>query len=381
MMEAEPSEPDMEAATHQVFAPHLIEARRSSSRGFEMVEVISPAPRAQWEEIWHRDPLALPTQGPDWTAALVSASRFQDASRLYRFGDGTNAILPLFSRQGVPKALQILSSPPAAWGFGGLLSDRRLIPEHYCRIATELECSGTLQVSIRPNPLCAGDWRAVKGEKWLSVPKRAHVLRLSEDFATIRARRFSSNARRHLKTAEAAGLQLVCGSDHELVREFYTLLQGSFDRWAAQQSEPALIARFRGNRRDPLTKFVKISEILGPEMKIFLARLNGRPVAAILVLFGRNAHYTRGAMDKPIAAPTAANYLLHAAAIEEACRRGCASYHMGETGQSQSLADFKEKFGAIGVDYHELRHESLPISRIDALLRSGAKKMLGMRDG
>jgi lipid II:glycine glycyltransferase (peptidoglycan interpeptide bridge formation enzyme) len=207
------------------------------------------------------------------------------------------------------------------------------------------------------------------------------VLTLTEDFATIRAKRFSSNARRHLKIAEAAGLELVGGSEPELVRDFHTLLTRSFDRWAAQQKEPAFVARLRGKRRDPLWKFLAISKALGPQMKIFLARRDGRPVAAILVLFGRNAHYTRGAMDKTLAAPTSANYLLQAAAIEEACRSGCTTYHMGETGRSKSLADFKEKFGAIGVDYWELRHERLPISQIDAALRSAAKKMLGMSDG
>src|SRR3546814_638002 len=162
---------------------------------------------------------------------------------------------------------------------------------------------------------------------------------------------------------------------------FSSDLEQSFDRWAAQQGEPPMLARLRGARRDPLEKFLAIGRAIGPQLGIYLARQGSRPVAAIMVLYGRNAHYTRGAMNKTLAAPTAANYLLHAAAIEEACRRGCDAYHMGETGRSKSLADFKEKFGAVGLDYHEFRHERLPVTRIDAGLRRTAKRLLGMRDG
>jgi hypothetical protein len=371
----------MEAAPHPIFAQPLVERQSSASRGLSLIDVVSPAPRAQWNETWHRDPLALPTQGPDWMAAVTFAGAYVDRSRLYRFGDGSKAILPLFSRTGLAGAFRGLSSPPAAWGFGGVLSDRPLTAAHYELVGTDLERSEALQISIRPNPLCPTAWQVMEGRGWISLPRRAHVLRLTEDFETIRAKRFSSNARRHLRTAQAAGLELICGHDPELIGEFHVLLTASFNRWAAQQSEPAFIARLRGRWRDPLMKFMAMSEALGPQMKIFLARLEGRPVAAILVLFGRNAHYTRGAMDKGLAAPTAANYLLHAAAIEEACLRGCATYHMGETGQSKSLADFKEKFGAVGVDYRELRHERLPVSKVDAALRTAVKKMLGMNDG
>lgn len=344
-------------------------------------EVASPALRSDWLEVWTADPLALPTQGPDWMSAATSLGLYRDASRLYRFSDGTRAVLPLFSRVGVPALLQCLASPPAAWGYGGLLSDRPLTSAHYTMVVAELRRCNALQVSIRPNPFCSRDWSMVKGQRLLSLPKRAHVLTLSEDFATIRAKRFSSNARRHLKTAEAAGLELVCGYDPEIVGDFYTLLTQSFDRWAGQQGEPPMLARLRGARRDPLAKFLAIAQAIGPQLRIYLARHDSRPVAAIMVLYGRNAHYTRGAMNKSLAAPTAANYLLHAAAIEEACRLGCGAYHMGETGQSKSLADFKEKFGAVGVDYHEFRYERLPITRIDAMLRKTAKRLLGMRDG
>nr|CAD6405384.1 GNAT family N-acetyltransferase [Rhizobium sp. Q54] len=359
------------------FQPH---AAGADEAWVQLHEVASPAARSDWADVFGSDPLALPTQGRDWTEAIISFGGYRDCSRLYRFHDGTEAILPLLTRKGVPERLQCIASPPAAWGFGGLVSSRPMTIAHHRTIAMDLERHPALQVSIRPNPFCSPDWCQAVGDGWIRLARRAHVLSLSNDFAAIRTTRFSSNARRHLRTAESASLEVVSGNDPDLLQDFHKLLIQSMDRWAAQQGEPSVLARLRGMKRDPLQKFSAIAKALGPQMQIFMARVGGQPAAAILVLYGRNAHYTRGAMDKALAAPTAANYLLHAMAIEEACRRGCESYHMGETGRSKSLADFKEKFGAVAVDYHELRHEKLPLTRVDAMCRGFVKAMLGVKD-
>ena len=63
-----------------------------------------------------------------------------------------------------------------------------------------------------------------------------------------------------------------------------------------------------------------------------------------------------------------------------ACELGCTAYHLGESGQSASLAQYKEKFGARPVDYAELRMERLPYTRTDQAARSAVKKVLGFRD-
>jgi hypothetical protein len=75
-------------------------------------------------------------------------------------------------------------------------------------------------------------------------------------------------------------------------------------------------------------------------------------------------------MDTEVAGRTQPNYLLHARAIEAACDAGCRYYHMGETGQSKSLAQFKSRFGASSRDYSEYRIERLPLTAISDLVRS-----------
>ena len=102
--------------------------------------------------------------------------------------------------------------------------------------------------------------------------------------------------------------------------------------------------------------------------------------AAILVLAGRQAHYTRGAIDEARAGDSRAAYLLQATAIEDACRLGSTHYNMGETGASSSLAQFKSRFGAVAVPYAEYRYERIPLARFDGFARATVKRILGFRD-
>ena len=88
-----------------------------------------------------------------------------------------------------------------------------------------------------------------------------------------------------------------------------------------------------------------------------------------MVLFGGNAHYTRGAMDKDLAGPTRASFLLQRLAIEDTCKAGCRYYNMGATGTSDTLVRFKSHFGALPYNFSEYRFERLPFTRIETRLR------------
>jgi hypothetical protein len=171
-----------------------------------------------------------------------------------------------------------------------------------------------------------------------------------------------------------------CDSSGKLVPIFYDLYLRSIERWAEQQHEPPLLARWRGQRRNPLHKFQSIAQAFGDSCRIWVAWLDGQPAAAIVVLLGASAYYWRGAMDKVLAAPVRANDLLHWLAIEEACRAGCRYYHMGESGASVSLGRFKSRFGAVAYPYNEYHLERLPITKLDKLLRTFVKRIIGFKD-
>jgi hypothetical protein len=85
-------------------------------------------------------------------------------------------------------------------------------------------------------------------------------------------------------------------------------------------------------------------------------------------------------MDKERAGPLRANDLLMWEAIQAACAAGAGTFHLGESGGSASLSDYKERFGARPVEYPELRLERVPISATDRAARSLVKRVIGFRE-
>jgi lipid II:glycine glycyltransferase (peptidoglycan interpeptide bridge formation enzyme) len=272
------------------------------------------------------------------------------------------------------------ASMPHAWGSGGLVAEGPVRGPDLDAIAADLVSLPAVRTTVRPNPLHAGLWAsALGGRRAVEIPRCAHVLDLEGGPDQV-WKRFHSSARGAVRKAERAGLEIECGTSPRQLDAFDHLMRLSVDRWAEAQNEPRPLARWRARRRDPAGKFARIANAMGDSMRLWVAWRDGAPVASILVLLGANASYTRGAMDKELAGPTSANQLLHWHAIRDACEAGCGSYHMGESGTSTSLGRFKAKLGARPVPYAEYRVERLPLTRVDALIRRSAKRVLRFRD-
>jgi len=342
----------------------------------------TPTSRSVWRELHDNDPYALPTQSPDWIDALTSTARYRDVTRIYRLPDGRTAVLPLVARVGAGP-LGAAQSMPTSWGYGGLINSGTLDDELVTAVLDDVTSAPGARFHVRPNPLHAEIWaNAVRGRPFVTASRvHAHILDLEGGFDTVWGERFTSTARTNTRKAEKAGVRVETDATGALIEVFYGLWQQSIDRWAAKQNEPLWLARLRGGRRDPIGKLHSIARHLGERCQVSVAWLDDRPAAAIIVLTsGTSAHYTRGAMDEELAGPSRANALLHTRAIEAACQRGCRYYHMGETGSSPGLAQFKTRFGARGYDYAEYWIEQLPIHRTNTALRAGIKRMIGFRD-
>src|SRR4051812_45678660 len=340
---------------------------------------VPPAPRKAWDELVHADRDVVVTQTPAWTDCLCSVTGARDVSRLYDFGDGRRLVLPLVRPSRRPAPLAVDSSFPNAWGFGGLIGPEPRVDEVQAVLA-DLRTSGVASVRVRPNPLHHETWSAARPDGVIAVRRRAHAIDLSGGFEEVWKRGFSSRARNHVRRAERSGLTVELDTDGRLVGAFHELFMRSVERWASRQNEARALAVWRARRRDPFEKLQRLLGDLGGASRLWVASVDGRPAAAILVLQGENAHYTRGAMDVELAGPRRANYLLHRLAIEDACNAGCRTYHMGETGGSSSLAQFKEALGARPHEYAEYVAEKLPLTSIDRGLRTAAKRVMRFRD-
>jgi hypothetical protein len=361
-------------------ADSLLAGEAQRARPRPGLQVTSPAPRDVWRELIAADPEVLVMQSPEWLDAVCAGGGYVDASRLYETAAGTRLVLPMVRRTGLmPADLAPRASMPHAWGMGGLIGGRQASEEELAAVIADLATGSSVRTHIRPNPLHDGMWRHAAELGALTIPRRAHVLDLSggADRVWMAMR---SEARRGVRKAERSGVEVECDSTGQLLPVFHDLLRLSVERWAKQQHEPAILARFRARRRDPLIKFQRMADALGEAMQVWVAWKDGEPAASNIVLRGTNVNDTRGAMNKELARPTSANDLLEWRQIEDACEAGCHWFHLGESGNSRGLAQFKEKWGAQAVPYSEYRFERLPLTRSDQLLRTTAKRVLRFRD-
>lgn len=344
------------------------------------LHVVSPAPRDVWADLLESDPHSLVTQTPAWLDCICSLGDYEDASCLYETSDKRKLVLPLARRRGLPRRLSSLASLPPSWGMGGIVAAGTIRQDDIAAVFADLLARSAVRISLRPNPLRAAVWAAAKPVRAISVPRVAHVLDLRGGFSHVWSARFTGSARTAVRKAERVGVVVECDTSGRLVPVFYELFERSLDRWALNQHEPRWLARWRGRHRDPIRKFEAVAHRVRSGCRFWVAWVDGRPAAAILVLQGTNAHYTRGVMNQDVAGPVRANDLLHRMAIEEACDAGCRYYHMGETGSSTTLARFKERFGAEAHAYGEYHLERLPITSTSSYVRKVVKRAIGFRD-
>lgn len=346
-----------------------------------VTKVEPDCPDADWVRIYETDRNALPSQSTTWMNGICKVGGYRMQRRKYVFDDGTEAGIALFAKGGNANPLRIHSSPPPAWGRGGPISTRPLSPHHLRAIFDDCAKLPGAAVQMRPNPLMADLYaKAAEGSRWTTVPRNAHVLDLSGGFDHVWSKLFQASTRNHARKAERLGITVETGSGADLVAEFDDLFRLSIERWARKQNEFKWLASLRGHLRDPRRKFLEMARLCSDVMRISIARKEGKAIAGVVILYGHNAHYIKGAMDQQAVGNSGANALLHSLAIKEACDRKCHCYNMGESGASTSLATFKAQFGAVGYAHAEYRHERLPILSTDQKLRAIVKRAIGFRD-
>lgn len=339
----------------------------------------SPAPHAVWAELMRRDPEAIPYQAPEWTAAACATGGYEDISRYYETPGGARYVLPLIKRRGTPAALATAGSMLHGWGMGGLVGSEPPTAPVARAVIADLLRVGYLGIHLRPNPRQARIWAEAMPSSAVVMPRRAHIIDLTEGYEPIWNDVVSAKLRRNVRRA-ARLVEVEFDSTGRLIPVFCALLEISRRRWARAQNEPMLMAKARAWMAEPMEKFTTISRAMGENCRVGVAYVGGRPAAATVLLRGGNVNDSRGAMDIDLVGSTGANDLLQKLAIDDAAREGCRYYHLGESGLSSSLAKFKEKFGAVAYDYAEYRLEKLPLKRLDLAARKAVKRLIGFRD-
>jgi hypothetical protein len=358
--------------------------------GATRLEVTSPAPREVWARLAAGNPSALPSQTPAWLDAVCAHGPWQDASRLYRTGDGRALVLPMVRRRRLPPGLTGEHALPSTWGNAGLLAGGPVAAEDVEAVVADLSGSAALRTTVRPDFEQAPLWQAVAPAAGARVlPAVHHVLDLGGDFDAIWAG-FSSAARRAVRKAEKERVTVEPLHGEAGVREFYRLYEGWIDHRARTRGIPLPVARRMGRANEPLPRLLTLAEAFGTAFTVWVGRLDGVAVAAMITLVhGEVALSWRIASDREVADKVRAMDLLHRHAIEFATLAGCRYYNMGESGGVESLMRYKARFGATPRSFAGYRFERLPVSAVTEPARelrhraeSAAVRLAGrLRDG
>ncbi|MDV5146434.1 GNAT family N-acetyltransferase [Streptomyces sp. SBC-4] len=346
------------------------------------VRVTSPAPRDVWWRLAEEDGTTLVTQTPAWLDCVCDTGPYEDASRLYVFEGGRRVLVPLVRRRGLPGRLTSEESLPSLWGIGGPLASPGAPDAEEARVVfRDLARRPALRVGVRFGPDVDPVWPSAAPPDFAAEGLTTHVLDLSGGFGTVWDHRFRQRARRDARRGERSAVEVEIDREGRLVGEFYGLYETSMQRWARQQHEPWAVARLRRSRAFPRRYLEAVADRFGASCAVYLARVDGEPAAgAVVVSYGGSAKYWRGAMDKELAHPVRATFLLQRLAIEDACAEGRGFYVMGDSRAGSSLARFKEGFGAEGRPSLRYRRERLPLTEGDRLVKAAAKRLLRFRD-
>jgi CelD/BcsL family acetyltransferase involved in cellulose biosynthesis len=345
----------------------------------QLLNVTIPAPRDAWKELLRQDPNALIFQAPEWIDSICQSGPYEDASRLFELPFGRSIVMPAVRNRLLPGGLKRIQSLPHGWGMGGLVAAGGVTVQEINQVYSLLSTRGNIRASIRPNPLQASQWRLAIPTGVRSQQHITHILSLEGGFDQVWSQQLSSATRNKIRKAEKSGLSIEKDSSGEKLDEFYQLYLAWSERRAHERHIPAAIARRLAQMREPYSKFRTVVDHMGEAPRLWIARLGGQMVAAAyLLVWGEHAIYWRSASDKELTLQTRANDLLQKVMIEDACRAGCRTYHMGESGGVASLMHFKSRFGAIEYPYEEyyLGHQLL--DGFSSGLRSFFRRLEGL---
>lgn len=301
------------------------------------MEVITLPGREIWESIVSNSRHATFFHSPAWVSILEKTyPGCSNATRAFTFPSGTRAIFPLMvERQqgGLFKKAKHKSMPLGV--YGGVVSEKQLTSDERQTIFHHLTTSDISDLKVVSAPLEHGDYP----ESFKRTSLFTHVLSLEGDFEGVRAG-FSRGQKSNIKQAAKKGVTVRRGGAAEDYEHYYHMYQDTLKRWGA-----------RAGVRYPRNLFFNLFETRSPDIKLWLAEKNDKPIAGVISLYcNTTVIYWHGCslQDYFDHYP---NNLLHAEIIRDACERGYAVYDLSPSGGYEGVIKFKESFSAQRVEF------------------------------
>jgi CelD/BcsL family acetyltransferase involved in cellulose biosynthesis len=293
---------------------------------------------AEWEAIDRQKPAPTFFARPAWAHSFVAAyPGFSLAPVWCEFADGDRVFVPMVKSRGRLGWSEYFALPldkyTAALESDGRLADFSRAQAAFAYVLTHLGHSCTLT----PWPPAYG---AITIPKVAGGARETSLIDLS-DGADAALARMDGNSRRMAHQAEKRGVQCtreIAGS--EIVDEYYAMLTITASAWD------------RGVPTFPKRLLEEVVARGGPDVEIWFARFEGKPIAGGVAVFGdQELMFWSAAMLSEYSTLRPSN-ALNVALIRAAAARGVRWYNLGSSeGCAPGVKRFKEGLGAFSSAY------------------------------
>jgi hypothetical protein len=298
------------------------------------ITACSAARREEWEVMCRACDYATFFHTPVWADifARASSGRMAPAAQKVEFSDGAAAIIPLVYKRYLGSRCRVFWSMPA-FTFGGWVSPAPLTTAHARLLVDRLN---TMADCIwRENPY---DPLLGSIEIPLAADDFTQAVDLRQGYSVAQARSDYSH-RRAVRRALERGVTIVEASRVDQWRDYFSLYEASRQRWK--------VKGFLRSREYPFSLFKAVFESPAEHRKLWLAQVNGRPVAGTLCFYwNRHAVSWNSAGAADFFKDYRPNDLLADHAIRHAAEAGCDWYDCNPSGGFKGVVEFKEHVGA-----------------------------------
>ncbi|MEY2936363.1 MAG: hypothetical protein RL033_7112 [Pseudomonadota bacterium] len=300
-----------------------------------LLERVTDASAAEWEECWRASDQATYFHSPEWAALWCEYThgRVRPKPKLARFSDGTRVLLPLCYERRLGGLLsRYVSSPEAT--FGGWLSREPLTVEHAHQLMGWLLRGHRHSLVWRLNPYDELCFQAGQDQGLRCRNDDTYALAL-EPGPELLFKRFKARCRSDIRRAQQAGFEIQVAESEQDYLEYYQVYENSLRRWGNELHE--------GYQQ---RLFSMLFQRRSPHIQLWLARRDGQIVSGNLCFYARRhvVYWLGATLEEHL--PSGVAKLLMYEIIQDSCRKGYSWFDFNPSATLPGVKFFKEGFGA-----------------------------------
>lgn len=293
---------------------------------------VTDVSKSKWNEITNKCNYATFFHNYEWMKLMEDTfDKYQNASKLFTFDDGTEVILPLMLTKKLKGTFTCYQSLPLGV-YGSLVSKDHVSNGRANEIINELKMPNLLIVE---NP-----FSGMKISSDDKVPMETQILRLKENGFKDLYKNFRKGHRWAIKKSLKMGVVIDKAKTLDDFKEYYEVYQDSVKRWGRSATS-----------NYPLKLFENIYNLHSHSIKLYVAKLKDKIISGALLLYHNNhISWWHGATLSDYFNYYPAN-LLQSKLIEISCFEGYKIYDFNSSGGHEGVFKFKHHFGTEIINF------------------------------